>query len=145
VEAEGRGIDMGEVGFASAFPELESGVEVGLQEVDGAEEIGGVGVGGWGAAEPAGRFAEPLLAEGDAGEFEQEAIIGGGAPEAFAEAKGGFVEPAEAGESGAVIIVEIGSAGGGLGSGVNDLLPLALGEEFGDLRRQQERGEQEEN
>lgn len=134
VEAEGRRIDMGEVGFASAVPELERGVEVGLQEVDGAEEIGGVGIGRTRAAEVAGSFAETLLAEGDATEFEEETVIRGGEPETFAKAEGGFVEAAETGEGGAVEVFEIGSARGGVSSGVNDLRPLALGEEIRDLR-----------
>jgi hypothetical protein len=111
VKAERRCFDSGQVGFGSAVPILERGLEVGLKEVDGAEEISSVGVGWIGAAKPAGSIPQALLAEGNGAEFEEEAVLRGGEAETRAEAKGGFVKAAEPGESDAVGIFQVGERG----------------------------------
>jgi hypothetical protein len=73
VEVEG-----GDGRFLDAVPVLERGGEIAGEEVDGGEEVVGVGVVGIeaeGAAEPVGRGGILLLLKGDSGEFDGKTLL----------------------------------------------------------------------
>ena len=97
-------------GLADAVPIFERGLEVPLEEIEGREEVGGIGarwIQAQGAPEPFRRFGIALLFEGDAAEFEGEALIVGLAMTARKEGGAGLFPASELREGHAAVVVDV--------------------------------------
>ena len=101
--------------FANPVPVFERGIQVSLQEIDGREEVGNVRVAGVqprAAPEPRGGFRIAFLFEGNAAQFDREALVQRAKPVTPQQHRARLIEAAELRQCHTVVVIEIRALAG---------------------------------